>query len=136
MLYSFIDTKQTMRYSHPAGRQPDVTAVFACTQTACMMRQQTRRQNEDTNLFCSMKNPRKSTGNPVGTLATAIKSVPLEIADHPFMTGVIPNTSAPLENRSPEEESFRNLLQSRLPRQRASQALRERIKNSIQQMPD
>jgi len=137
MSYSFFNTKQTPCYSHRSGWQPDATAVFACTQTTGMQRQPTRRQNEDTNLFCSMKNPRKSTGNPVGTLTQSVNSVPQDMADLPFITGVLPLISTPQEpHHSPEEESFRTLLQSRLPRQRASQALRERIKNAIQQMPD
>lgn len=136
MLYSFIPAKQTMCYSGPAGWQPAAAALFACTQPGCTMRQQTRRQNDGTNLFCSMKNPRKSTGNPVGAFAKMANSVPKEIADFPFISDNVPDVAHSLENLLPEEESFRNLLLSRLPRQRASQALRDRIKNSIQQMPD
>lgn len=79
-----------------------------------------------------MKNPRKSTGNPVGTLGN-MKSVPQDIADLPYFTN--PNAT-PQENHFPEEESFRNFLHGRLPRHKAPQALRERIKIAIQQLPD
>lgn len=110
---------------------------FVCTQIdGGMMWQQTWRQNEDTNLFCSMKNPRKSPGTPVGTLARTLDSVQQDLADLPFVSDAITNHSASKEPSSPEEESFRTFLHSRLSRHKAPPALRERIKNAIKQMPD
>lgn len=137
MLYSSFYPKQTIRYSHCSGRQPDMPVWLVCIQTGeGMMWQQPWRQNEDTNLFCSMKNPRKSPVSPVGTLARALDSVQQNIADLPFVTDASKNLSTSPEPHSPEEESFRAFLHSRLSRHKAPPALRERIKNAIKQMPD
>lgn len=70
-------------------------------------------------------------------LTRTMNDIPQDITDLPFITTDpardLPNTP---ENNSPTEESFRHFLQSRLSRHKAPQALRERIKNNIQQMPD
>lgn len=137
MLYSFSFPKQTTCYSQFPGWQPELTRTFVCTCTgASMMWQPSWRQHEGTNLLCSMKNPRKSPGNPVKILVGTLKSVPQDMTDLPFFTDAPINLSAPLEPISPEEESFRTFLHSRLPRHKAPQALRERIKNAIKKMPD
>ena len=134
MLYSSYFPKQTVCYSHFAGWQPDVPMLFGCMPYAeGMMWQQSRRQNEDTNFICSMKNPRKSSTNPVGALARTLDNVQQDIDDLPFVTTP---SSEPQEPRSPEEESFRAFLHSRLSRHKAPAALRERIKNAIKNMPD
>ena len=69
------------------------------------MWQQTWRQNEDTNLFRSMKNPRKSPVSPVVTLARTLDSVRQDIADLPFVTDASKNLSTSPEPHSPEEET-------------------------------
>lgn len=84
-----------------------------------------------------MKNPRKSTDNPVVTLTRTLNGVQQDpdLADLPFV--IDPgNPPIPEHQSSPDEESFRAFLHSRMPRQKASQALRERIKNAIKSMPD
>lgn len=84
----------------------------------------------------TMKSPRKqNNGNAVGTVRTGI----------PF-TADLGNDDAlprypeqlPTENPSPreiplpEEESFRAFLSSRLPKHKASQALRDKVRSTIE----
>ena len=82
-----------------------------------------------------MKNPRKASGNSVGTFARVLDPVQRDLADLPIL--IEPDLHEhPQEQRSPEEESFRSLLHTGLPRHKAPQALRERIRNRIQNIPD
>lgn len=136
MLYSNCFQNQIVCYSHFPGWQPDVPMRFGCTDFGEeMQRQQSGRQNEDTNFFHSMKNPRKSSANPVGNLPRALDNVHQDIDDLPFV--IAPSADLkPQEPISPEEESFRTFLHSRLSRHKAPAALRERIKNAIKNMPD
>lgn len=82
-----------------------------------------------------MKNPRKSPVNTVGNLDEVLANVQQNLVDLPFITEPHPDT-APQELHSPNEESFRSLLHQHLPRHKAPQALRERIKRAIKNMPD
>lgn len=136
MWYSPISPKQVSRYSPKAGWQPGGAVQFACTPVGFLMQQPAQRQHDDTNLFCNMKNPRKSTVNQVGTLTRTIKNSQQDLLDLPFISHPAADFSTPHELSSPEEESFRTFLQNRLPRHKAPQALRERIKNAIKNMPD
>ncbi|MBK9336556.1 MAG: hypothetical protein IPM98_08175 [Lewinellaceae bacterium] len=81
-----------------------------------------------------MKNPRKSPGITTGiALAGSIKFSQEEIEDYPF---AIKPDSEPRKTISPDEESFRALLRNNLPAHTAPQALRDRIRRSIKNMPD
>lgn len=86
----------------------------------------------------TMKNPRKQNGNAVGTVRTGISYPATDLGDsldtlprQPEQ--YISKAPSPQEFPLPEEESFRAFLNSRLPQFRAPQALRERIRSSIQQ---
>lgn len=135
MLNSFYPVKQIVRNSPATGWQPEPAAPFVCLPGGCWERQQTGQQNIDTNFICSMKNPRKSPGNLVGFSPRVVDNLQQQRADLPVITE--PDTDIlPESQHSPEEESFRTFLHARLPRHKAPQALRERIKQSIKNMPD
>ncbi len=82
----------------------------------------------------TMKSPRKQNGQTVGSVRTGIPYV-ADIEE----TDALPRapqqnlreTSSPREIPLPEEDSFRAFLHSRLPKHKASQALRDRIRSSI-----
>ncbi|MBL7795576.1 MAG: hypothetical protein JNJ90_03655 [Saprospiraceae bacterium] len=81
-----------------------------------------------------MKNPIQPSGDKAGAVFTGgIQLVQQEPDDCPFVT---PTDINPQEMPTPQEESFRALLREHLPRHTAPQALRERIKRSIMQLPD
>ncbi|MCB0534221.1 MAG: hypothetical protein KDD14_18610 [Saprospiraceae bacterium] len=82
-----------------------------------------------------MKNPRKSPTKVASAITRGLKNVQQDRADLPFF---IESEMDPMpqEKHNPEEASFRSLLHDSLTRHRAPQALRERIKNKIKNMPD
>jgi hypothetical protein len=132
--YSFMESKQTSCDSQIRGWQPNLTMNFVCTPLGDLGWQQPDWQHLGVNYFYSMKNPRKSPDRVVSTITRGLKNVKQNLADLPFLIEPEPDT-APQEKHSPEEESFRSLLHQSLSR-RAPQALRERIKNKIKNMPD
>lgn len=136
MWHSNFGIKQSSRYSVCTGWHPVCTVPVVCSRADGMKRQQTEGVYADTNFSNSMKNPRKSSGNRVDTLAKAIQNVQPLLPDFPFITQAATDLHTPMETRSPEEESFRTFLHQRLPRHKAPQALRERIKIAIKTMPD
>jgi len=80
-----------------------------------------------------MKNPVQPSCDKADVVFTGgIQLVPQETDDYPFVTNL---NAGPQEMPTPEEESFRALLREHLPRHTAPQALRERIKRSIN-LPD
>jgi len=135
MRYS-VNIKQMPRYSRFPDWHPGATVPFVCTQTGGIERQQPACKKDDTNLFYSMKNPRKSPDNPVGTLTRTMKNAQDDLADLPFFLNPATETPTPNHYDSPAEESFRTFLMNSLPRQKAAPALRERIKKAIKNMPD
>lgn len=92
--------------------------------------------------FLTMKNSLKSTGNQaanqglVSTYST-MTGIEAQAGDQSFTAEKIfhkkPNTRVP---ESPEEENFRNLIKSNLPRPKASQALLQRIRSISQESQD
>jgi hypothetical protein len=126
MLYSLFDQKQPARNSQNPGWQPVLDGQLICT-SICG---EERRKGTGTTLFCNMKNSLKTTG---ASVARGLQVSPQETEDYPF----IPEPNSPLpETRTPEEESFRTLLRNNLPRHTAPQALQDRIRRSIKNMPD
>lgn len=82
-----------------------------------------------------MKSPRKQNGNAVGTVRTGIPYT-ADLDDAPdalprFHEQPLSETPSPREINLSEEDSFRAFLSSRLPKHKASQALKERIRSSV-----
>jgi hypothetical protein len=97
------------------------------------------RMNSDNTLaqtILTMKSPRKQNGNAVGTVRTgsqhtvdnndALDALPR------FPEQYLSENPSPRETHLPEEDSFRAFLSSRLPKYKATQALRERIRSSVE----
>ena len=85
---------------------------------------------------CTMKSPRKqNNGNAVGTVRTGV-SVSAELGTDDmlprFPQQPASENPSPRDIPLPEEDSFRNFLSSRLPKHKASQALRERVRSTIE----
>ncbi len=83
-----------------------------------------------------MKSPRKqNNGNAVGTVRTGV-SVSAELGTDDmlprFPQQPASENPSPRDIPLPEEDSFRNFLSSRLPKHKASQALRERVRSTIE----
>lgn len=82
-----------------------------------------------------MKSPRKQNGNTVGTVRAGIPYV-ADLGENDalprFPEQSRSNDPSPQEIPLPEEESFRAFLHSRLPRHKASQALKDRIRSVIE----
>lgn len=86
-------------------------------------------------IICTMKSPRKQNSYAAGTVRTGTPIV----AD-PAVEDALPRF--PKQNQSehtmpreiplPEEESFRAFLNSRLPKHKASQALKDRIRSAVE----
>lgn len=83
----------------------------------------------------TMKSPRKQNGQAVGSVRTGIPyTADIEESDAlPRLSqqNLTEKTSSPREIPLPEEDSFRAFLHSRLPKHKASQALRDKIRSSI-----
>lgn len=85
---------------------------------------------------CTMKSPRnQNNGNAVGTVRTGIPfaaelgnddSLPRYPEQHAS------ENPSPRDIPLPEEDSFRSFLSSRLPKHKASQALRDKVRSSIE----
>jgi len=130
MSYSFFVQNQPARYSQTTGRQPVLTGQVVCTDR----NGQDWLQGTDTTFFCSMKNPRKSPGIPAGIVAIEQANLlQTDMDDLPFTTPPLPMHR---ELPTPQEESFRALVRDSLPRHTAPQALQDRIRRSIKNMPD
>jgi hypothetical protein len=83
----------------------------------------------------TMKSPRKQNGNAVGTVRSGIPYT-ADLDDAPdalprFHESTMSEAPSPREINLSEEDSFRAFLSSRLPKHKASQALRERIRSSV-----
>lgn len=86
--------------------------------------------------FGTMKSPRKQNSNAAGTVRTgnlfaadlgnedALPRFPKQQSSE--------NNASPREIPLPEEESFRTFLNSRLSKHKASQALKDKIRSSIE----
>lgn len=134
MSYSIFNSNYTLRYSQVNGWQPQLAAAYNCMPVSCLDQQQPGYLCFDVTFLCSMKNPRKFFGKAVNAaVSRGLVNDPKELADLPF--SIEPNATLQ-EDHSPEEASFRNFLQKSLSRHEASQALRERIKNKIKNLPD
>ena len=83
-----------------------------------------------------MKSPRKqNNGNAVGTVRTGIPfAADLGNDDAlPRYPEQFPSESpSPRDIPMPEEESFRAFLSSRLPKHKATQALRDKVRSTIE----
>jgi hypothetical protein len=84
----------------------------------------------------TMKSPRKQNGNAVGTVRTGIPYT-ADLDDAPdalprFPEQHPPQSPSPLESNLPEEDSFRAFLSSRLPKHKATQALRSKVRSTIE----
>lgn len=84
-----------------------------------------------------MKNPRKqNNGNAVGTVVRT--GIPLiaetdnDCALPRFPEQHLSESPSPREIPLPEEESFRTFLSSRLPKHKATQALRDKVRSTIE----
>ena len=135
MSYSFFDLKPSFCNSQPTTWQAELTMGMACTLMDCLDRQQPGWPSAGITYFCSMKNPRKSPNNTVGTVGRGLKKVQQDLSDLPLFIQA-DQQPAPQEKISPEEESFRSLLHHKLSRHKAPSALKERIMNKIKSMPD
>ncbi|MBK7938559.1 MAG: hypothetical protein IPJ82_16415 [Lewinellaceae bacterium] len=88
-----------------------------------------------TQTFSMMKSPRKQNSNTAGTVRTGIPfaaDLCHEDALPRFYEQQPSDHSSPREIPLPEEESFRIFLNSRLSKHKASQALKEKIRSSIE----
>lgn len=83
-----------------------------------------------------MKSPRKQTnGNAVGTVRTGIPfaaDLGNDDVQPRFPEQPVSVNPSPQEIPIPEEESFRAFLNSRLPKQKATQALRNKVRSTIE----
>lgn len=85
--------------------------------------------------FITMKSPRKQNSNTAGTVRTGIPftaDLGNEDALPRYPKQLISENGSPREIPLPEEESFRTFLNSRLSKQKASQALKDKIRSSIE----
>ena len=85
--------------------------------------------------FSMMKSPRKQNNNTVGIVRTGTPFTAdpgHEDALPRFHKQQPSDPSSPREIPLPEEESFRLFLNSRLSKHKASQALKEKIRSSIE----
>jgi hypothetical protein len=85
---------------------------------------------------CTMKSPRnQNNGNAVGTVRTGIPFTADLCNDDAMPRFPEQQTSedhSPRDIQLPEEESFRAFLSSRLPKHKASQALRDKVRSTIE----
>jgi hypothetical protein len=84
----------------------------------------------------TMKSPRNQNGNAVGTVRTGMPYT-AELGDANdslprFYEQHVSKSHSPQEIPLPEEESFRDFLNSKLPRHKASQALRDKVRSTIE----
>lgn len=92
-------------------------------------------ENPLTQTFTTMKSPRKQNSTAAGTVRTGIPfsaDLGQEDALPRFHKQLVNDQSAPSEIPLPEEESFRAFLNSRLSKHKAPQALKERIRSSME----
>lgn len=84
----------------------------------------------------TMKSPRKqNNGNAVGTVRTGIPFAADLSNDDTLPRSPEQQTSenpSPRDIPMPEEESFRAFLSSRLPKHKATQALRDKVRSTIE----
>lgn len=85
---------------------------------------------------CTMKSPRnQNNGNAVGTVRTGIPftaDLGNDDALPRFHEQYTAENPSPREIQLSEEESFRDFLNSRLPKHKASQALRDKVRSTIE----
>jgi|GEM_PF-1583336 len=129
-----ISNWQSVFCNHPGGNR---TGAYRFP--GCIMKNEGGSNPGDYTLAqtnCSMKSPRKqNNGNAVGTVRTGIPFVATTGDDDalPRFTELHPTESpSPKEIPLPEEDSFRAFLSSRLPKHKATQALRDRVRSTIE----
>ena len=92
--------------------------------------------NTLTQTNCTMKSPRnQNNGNAVGTVRTGIPFTADPVNDDAlprFPEQLATDNPSPRDIPLPEEESFRAFLSSRLPKHKASQALRDKVRSTIE----
>lgn len=85
---------------------------------------------------CTMKSPRKQINdNAVGTVRTGIPfaaDLGNDDVSPRFPQQQSSENPSPRDIPLPEEDSFRSFLNSRLPKHKASQALRDRVRSTIE----
>lgn len=85
---------------------------------------------------CTMKSPRnQNNGNAVGTVRTGVPFTADLCNDDVmprFPEQPISEDHSPRDIQLPEEDSFRAFLSSRLPKHKASQALRDKVRSTIE----
>ena len=129
-----VSNWQSVRWLSPGGNRPEhcgLPGYIAGSEGGSHPGGKTLTQTN-----CTMKSPRKqNNGNAVGTVRTGIPfvadlgnddSLPRFPEQHPS------ENPAPREIPLSEEESFRAFLSSRLPKPKASQALRDKVRSTIE----
>ncbi len=115
-----VDTRQKQRGTAPAQNG------------SCWSGSNASRRNVGTNHFLTMKNPFKQQDNSAASVQAGMsQSTPDQPATDNFPTHFEnrrPAQFATRELRSPEAESFRAFIKSRLPREKAPQALMNKIR--------